>query len=233
MTPGYWFVIGVVVLALAAILFAVWRDEELVTEGERGVWVVLAASDGTGQGLADPDDGAWPLLLARSLPPTSPRITNLSVAGLTLDRAIRETLPKALRLEPRGVTIWLAVNDFGFGRPLPAYIADLETMLSTLQGIGAEMIVGNLPDLSTVPLLAEASGDSARLRADCARWNAAIAEVAAKYGATVVDFFPDPIDPETLGPDGFHPSEEGQRRLAERFRRAMPATEQAVPGLGR
>ncbi|MBA3414346.1 MAG: hypothetical protein H0U10_03860 [Chloroflexia bacterium] len=222
MGAGYWIVVGLVAVALATVLLAVWRDAEMVAEKERGVWVVLAASDGTGHGLDDPSTAAWPHLLAETTPPSAARIANLSVGGLTLDRAITEALPELLRLRPQGVTIWLAVNDYGFGRPLAAYIVDLETLLAAVRATGAAVVVGNLPDLATVPYLAEASGDPAALRADCARWNAAIAAVASRYEATVVDFFPNPIDPETLGPDGFHPSAEGQRRLAERFRRAMP-----------
>jgi lysophospholipase L1-like esterase len=107
------------------------------------------------------------------------------------------------------------------GRPLASYISDLETVLTAFQRVGAAVIVGNLPDLSSLPFFAEASGDPAALQAECARWNEAITEVAQRYGATVVDFFPDPIDPATIGSDGFHPSEEGQRRLAERFREAI------------
>ncbi len=221
MWMGYWIVIGLILAALATVLLAVWSEPNMVAEQERDIWVVLAASDGTGEGLADPGAEAWPALLARSLPPSAPRIVNLSVAGLTLDRAVAETLPEAVRHRPTGAIVWLVANDFGFGRPLPAYLADLETVLATLRGAGAEVVVGTLPDLSTVPFFAQASGDPAGLRAECARWNEAIAAVASRFDATVVDFFPDPIDPETVGPDGFHPSAEGQRRLAERFRQAM------------
>ena len=220
MKVGYWIVIGLIAAAVVAVLLATWSERDMPVEQEGDAWVVLAASDGTGHGLDDPGAHAWPALIAGSTL-TSPRIVNLSIAGLTLDRAVSSVLPDAVQLHPRGAVVWLVVNDFGMGRPLASYISDLETVLTAFQRVGVAVIVGNLPDLSSLPFFAEASGDPAALRAECARWNEAIAEVAQRYGAAVVDFFPDPIDPATVGSDGFHPSEEGQRRLAERFREAM------------
>ena len=218
---GYWIVLGLIAVALAAVLVTVLGVPELANRQDENVWVVLAASDGTGQGLDDPESAAWPTLLAESLPSEAPRVVNLSIGGLTLDRALTETLPEAVALRPRRAAIWLVVNDFGYGRPLDAYVADLDSALAALNQAGTRVVIGNLPDLSTLPFLAEASGDAAGLRAECARWNAAIAEVAGRHGATVVDFFAEPIAPETIGEDGFHPSDEGQRRLAERFREAL------------
>ena len=220
MKVGYWVAIGLIVIAVVAVLAVLWSEREPV-EATGDVWVVLAASDGAGHGLADPDDSAWPALLARSLPAPRPRVVNLSVSGLTLDRAIEEILPRARGLRPKRVAIWLAVNDFGIGRPLDAYAADLDRLLGTLREGGAEVVVGNLPDLSTLPFLADLSGDPDELRAECAEWNAAIAAIVARHDGVVVDFFAEPIAPESIGPDGFHPSQEGQRRLAERFRDAL------------
>ena len=220
MKVGYWIVIGLIASAVVAVLLATWSERDMGVEQERDAWVVLAASDGTGHGLDDPGADAWPALIA-DFSPTAPRIVNLSVAGLTLDRVVSSVLSEAVQLRPRGAFIWLVVNDFGMGRPLASYISDLEAVLSALRRAGAIVVVGNLPDLSTLPFFAAASDDPLALKAECARWNKAIAAVAERYGAVVVDFFPDPIDPDSIGSDGFHPSEEGQRRLAERFREAM------------
>jgi hypothetical protein len=218
---GYWVALGLIAVAVAAVLVAVLGDSEEQSRRGDDVWVVLAASDGTGHGLDAPEAMAWPALLARSMPPGAARVVNLSIGGLTLDRALTETVPEAVALRPRRAAVAEVVDHEPDGHPLDAYIADLDAALAALAATGAQVVIGNLPDLSTLPFLAEASGDAAGLYAECARWNAAIAEVAGRHGATVVDFFAEPIAPEAIGEDGFHPSDEGQRRLADRFRAAL------------
>ncbi|MBA2449694.1 MAG: SGNH/GDSL hydrolase family protein, partial [Chloroflexi bacterium] len=53
------------------------------------------------------------------------------------------------------------------------------------------------------------------------RWNQTIAEVVARHGAELVDLHADWRElaehPEYVGRDGFHPSSEGYRRLADVF----------------
>lgn len=217
---GYWLVMAMVGIALGTVLVTCWEEPHGRSSAGRRPWVVLAASDGTGHGLDESETSAWPAILAQSLPPTSYEILNLSIGGMTLDRAVVELLPEAISASPARVSLWLVVNDYGYGRLLEDYARDLDVMLAALNATGATVWVGNLPDLSTLPFLAEASGDPIGLRAECQRWNEAIAEIAARHGAHVVDFFADPIDPVTIGEDGFHPSLEGQIRLAERFRLA-------------
>lgn len=196
-------------------------------------WVVLAASDGTGHDLADPDSEAWPAILARTLPPPAPPVINRSIGGLTLDRAVAEVLPGAVALRPAVALVWLVVNDLAYGRPLDDYAADLDALLAPLTGTGAAVYLGNVPDLSTVPMLAAGADDLAELRTLCRAWNDVIADRAARYRARVVDFSAEPVPPENLGIDGFHPSRRGHVALAERFRAAVLGGAPPVAAAGR
>src|SRR5262249_51598434 len=127
-------------------------------------------------------------------------------------------LPVALDAMPDLVTVWLAVNDFNARVPLEEYAADLDELLAGLSSRGhTQVAVANIPDLALVPVYAAVPPDV--LRAEIGHWNAAIADAAARHGAILVDLYP--LTPELLdrrdlvGPDGFHPSDAGHRRLAE------------------
>lgn len=218
---GYWLVLALIVVAGLAVIVAMSGEPLSNNRIRPRTLVVLAASDGTGEGLADPVAESWPMLLAQPSPSPELNVVNLSIAGLTLDRALKEALPSALELRPDRAAIWLVVNDYGFGRPLAAYVADLRTILGAFRNAGVEVFIGNLPDLSSLSFLADVSEDAVQLRADCAIWNQEIAHVAADFDATVLDFFTQPVAPEAVADDGFHPSAEGQRQLAARFREAL------------
>ncbi len=206
---GYWIVAGLVALAVAAVVVAGVAPEAAPPGPLR--LVVFAASDAA----PGPGGPTWPDLVAEGLPPATIDVRNASVGGLTIDEADDE-LPAVLG-EPYDVAIvWLAINDLASGRPLPDYLADLDGILSALSGPGRAVAVANLPDLASIPLLA-ALVDPAALRAACAEWNEGIARVAARHGADVIDLSGQPVNPEDLSGDGFHPSQVGQQRLAEAF----------------
>jgi lysophospholipase L1-like esterase len=110
------------------------------------------------------------------------------------------------------------VNDFNARVPLDEYSAQLDTLLDALATqTTAHVLVANVPNLMAVPLYDQVPRDL--LRAELARWNAAIASTAERHGATLVDLYelgPELARrPDLVGADGFHPSTEGHRRLAE------------------
>ncbi|MCC6315416.1 MAG: hypothetical protein IT337_15535 [Thermomicrobiales bacterium] len=211
---GYVVVVVLVIVALTAVVIALNADRPQAAR-ER-VWVALAASDGTGEGLPDPAHGNWIALIAATLPPWV-AVHNLSIGGLTLDVALGEPAAQTVMLRPDVVTVWLVVNDFAAGRSRDVYLADLDRLLVLLDPTGAQIAIGNMPNLSTVPRFAADPVDDAELAARCAAWNAGIAEVASRHGATVIDLFTQPVEPSSVGSDGFHPSTAGQARLAAAF----------------
>jgi lysophospholipase L1-like esterase len=169
-----------------------------------------------------------PQLLGR-LPPGT-QLVNLGVSGTVLSTALADQVPAAVAAAPDLVTVWLAVNDFNARVPLAQYIADLDALLGTLrEGTAAVIAVGNVPDLSLVP--AYGGNNPALLRTEVGRWNAAIADVVGRRGALLVDLASRWTElaahPEYVSSDGFHPGNEGYRRLADLFWEVLAP---AVPG---
>ena len=191
-------------------------------------YVAIGASDAVGVGADDPASESWPAVLDSMLPRGS-KLVNLGVPGATLVRALDVELPVALDAlsgHPRGhardrdvVTVWLAVDDQRAGVSLPSYAASLHTLLHALRArTGATVLVGNLPDLAAIPSF-RAQGPA--LAATVAAWNSAIAAVARRDGATLVDLCAGwrelAAHPEYVGADGLHPTAAGYRRLAQIF----------------
>ncbi|MDQ3854915.1 MAG: GDSL-type esterase/lipase family protein, partial [Chloroflexota bacterium] len=137
-----------------------------------------------------------------------------------------------LAAHPDVVTVWLAVNDLKDGVPLASYERQLDRLVGALTATGAVVAVGNLPDLSALPVAQTALGQfgpsgRAMVHAEIARWNAEIARVVRKHGAVLVDLHAGwkevRAHPEYLSADGFHPSSEGYRVLAQLWRGRLEA----------
>jgi lysophospholipase L1-like esterase len=180
-------------------------------------YVALGASDAVGIGATDPARDSWVSVLHQRMPPDT-RLVNLGISGSLLRDALVQQLPVALDAAPDVVTVWLAVNDFNARVPLEQYRAQLDELLDQLVSrTQARVLVANIPNLMAVPIYDAVPRDV--LRAEVARWNAAIAASADQHGATLVDLYelgPELARrPELVGADGFHPSNEGHRRLAE------------------
>jgi acyl-CoA thioesterase-1 len=194
-------------------------------------YVAIGASDAVGVGAGDPATESWPAVLDTLLPQGS-KLIDLGVPSITLARALDVELPVALdALPPRPtiirnmpggrdvVTVWLAANDLRAGVTLASYAANLDTMLRALHArTDATVLVGNLPDLAAVPAF---QGQGSALAATVRAWNGAIAAIARRNGATLVDLYAGwrelAAHPEYVGPDGLHPSAAGYRRLAQLF----------------
>lgn len=136
-------------------------------------------------------------------------------------------------------TVWIGSNDlFGlYGwchepdqkqceeENLNVYEAKLETTLSMLHDAGATVFIALLDDQSKRPVVADPAYDevlpglddaAAKLMsAQVVRYNDAIAKLAAKHGAHLVDFFNTTIFETTalLDPDGVHPNAAGHEEV--------------------
>lgn len=185
-------------------------------------YVAIGASDAVGVGASDPETEGWVPRFGSNLGPNV-RIVNLGVSGSTLSQAINEQMGPAVDAQPDVVTVWLAVNDLNARVPLDSYAVDLDTLLGRLETTHARVLVGNVPDLST--LAAFRGIDPVALQAEVNRWNSVIAKTVDRHGATVVDLhahWREVVDhPEYLSADGFHPSADGYQALADVFAGAL------------
>ncbi|MBI3966669.1 MAG: SGNH/GDSL hydrolase family protein [Chloroflexi bacterium] len=191
------------------------------------VYVALGASDSVGIGAANPHEQGWVARLHGRLP-SGTRLVNLGVSGFTLAQAVEQSLPVAVAARPDVVTVWLAVNDLNARVSVEQYERDLDRLLGTLVDAGARRIlVGNVPDLTRVPVYRSESVSPEELSKEVARWNAAISRQVARHGAVLVDLHDQWTEltahPEYVSVDGFHPSAAGYERLAEVFYRALVA----------
>ena len=218
--------------ALAAVMGSACRGAEPQSAPRRLTYVAIGASDSVGVGAGTPDQESWPAVLHRKLPAGS-RLVNLGVSGSLIQQALDQQLPVAIDSDPDLVTVWLAVNDYGAKVPLPRYASDLDRMLQTLRAeTRATILVGNVPDLSQLPVAARFD-----LR-DIERWNKAIGELAQRHRAVLVDLRAAwnevASHPEYISSDGFHPSTTGYQRIAEIFYAAaaellaLPASTQSA-----
>src|SRR5579872_6576894 len=170
-------------------------------------YVAIGASDAVGVGAGDPAKQGWVPRFAAQLGPNV-HVVNLGVSGSTLSQALDEQVGPAVDAQPDVVTVWLAVNDLNARVPLDTYAADLDTLLTDLDATHAQVLVGNVPDLSS--LAAYRGIDPGPLRAEVDRWNAVIADTTARHGDVLVDLYSHWQEiaqhPEYLSADGFHPS---------------------------
>ena len=188
-------------------------------------YVAIGASDAVGVGANQPESESWVAVLHSRLPEGS-RLVNLGVSGSLLRQAIDQQLPVAVDSNPDVVTIWLAVNDLNARVPLERYSAELDTLLHTLrQETRATILIGNVPDVARLPVYQQQRLEPERIRAEVRRWNDAIAGAADRHGAILVDLHEGRQElagnPEYVSRDGFHPSTEGYRRLADIFAQVL------------
>ena len=189
-------------------------------------YVAIGASDTVGVGATDPTSGSWPARVAALLPPGSAYV-NLGVSGSIALQAKDAQLPGAIAQKPTVVSIWLAVNDMNATIEPQSYRDSLAAIVTGLvQKTDAKIFVGNVPDVRGVPAYKDV--DKNLLFQQITAYNAVIAQIASSAPGRVfaVDLFTGSaplVSTITVSGDGFHPSDEGYRLIAERFANAMRA----------
>jgi lysophospholipase L1-like esterase len=189
-------------------------------------YVAIGASDTVGVGATDPTTGSWPARVATLLPPGSAYV-NLGVSGSVAIQAKDQQLPGAIAQRPTVVSVWLAVNDMNATILAASYRDALAAIVDGLVArTDAKVFIGNVPDLRGVPAYKDA--DKNALLQQITAYNDVIAAVVAKSPGRVfvVDLFTGSaplVSTITVSGDGFHPSDEGYKLIAERFATAMRA----------
>ncbi len=183
-------------------------------------YVAIGASDTVGVGASDPGNGSWPARVAARLPAGASYV-NLGVSGSIASQAARDQIPTAVSLRPQLVTVWLAVNDLNGNISAADYQVALRSVVEPLvQKTAARIFVGTVPDLRPVP--AYAGQDLAGLLVRINAYNAAIDAIATTFKDRVltVDLFTGSAaltSTITVSSDGFHPSDDGYKLIADRF----------------
>jgi phosphatidylinositol alpha 1,6-mannosyltransferase len=183
----------------------------------------VALGDSFTAGLV-PGEPRWADEVARALGPDT-RYENLAWVGATSSDVEHKQLDKALGLRPDVVTIVCGANDvLESVRPdADAYAQRLARMFARLrrEAPDAEVVTATYPDISRFLDLRPRT--RARVEKGMRRFNAACRSVARNHGVALLEGFDHPAASErgTYAEDGFHPSEEGHRRAAMEFLRAL------------
>jgi lysophospholipase L1-like esterase len=189
-------------------------------------------------GTSDPARESFPQLLYLSLPRTAVYY-NFGLPGETTAAALKDELPGALAVRPTLATVWFNVDDIAAGVAVDDYEARLDQLVGPLTRGGAtRVLIANTPRLDRLPAYL-ACRPNPPPGAKCAlgaitlpppdqvnalvdAYNAAIARVAARHGAAVVDLASQTTTaldqhPDYLSADGLHPSTKGAAAIANAF----------------
>jgi lysophospholipase L1-like esterase len=196
---------------------------------DRLVYLAIGASDAAGVG-ATPLTNGYVFRIADEL---DQRIDEVFLAPLAIPGAgtaqLDAALPQLLAtgVEPGLVTVWTGANDLIRGEDADDFEGELEDMFERLrERTDGVIVAANIPDLTQLPRFRDdPSEDVTRERIEA--FNEAIAEQAADHDALVVDLYAQPVEDDLVSDeDGFHPNNEGHRRIAEEF------LEVILPALG-
>ena len=177
----------------------------------------VALGDSTTEGLMDPNpDGGfrgWADRLAERIAQDEPdlRYANLAIRGKLSWQVRAEQLDHAVALEPDLASVLSGLNDMlRKNVDVAAVAGEIEAMVATLRGVGADVITVTFPD--PVPVNPLASRAASRVR----RLNAMIRDLSAEHGAKVVDLEAHPVssDRRLWDVDRLHANPEGHRRIA-------------------
>ena len=179
-----------------------------------GPIVYVALGDSTGAGVGARDGGYVARLFKRiaEQQPES-KLSNLCVSGATTADVLRGQLDQGVAMNPDLVTVGIGINDIGHGLTLEQFSKNYEEILSTLkEKTRAEIVVSNLPDVSSAPRIPNAM--RAEYQRRIAQFSERLEEIANRHGVTIFDVYTItkaelPSHPEYFSIDGFHPSDDG------------------------
>ena len=146
-------------------------------------------------------------------------LLNLGIPGADL-HIIADAVNFALigGAEPNLVTIWVGANDIIEGVDANDFESELADMLDRLRDkTKAFIAIADIPDLTQLPRF-RAKPEPSVTRERIAAFNQAIGRQADKHRAALVKLSEEPVEDRYVSDiDGFHPSDEGHRRIANLF----------------
>jgi lysophospholipase L1-like esterase len=228
-TPGRRAFVG---LLLAPLLCA-GCVRQTATAGNRAAPLVYAAvGDSTGVGMGAREGGGYVQRLFARIRQERPGSTllNLSAAGATTADALDKQLPRLDGSRAALVTVCVGVNDLQRGREAKEFAEDYEALVVKLRRPGRLLVLANLPDVTSAPLMKGMADEPLRTR--LGQFNKAIEDVASRHGAPLVNLYKLSGEtlksrPEFFSSDGLHPSDLGYAHWAEAM---WPAVARAVNG---
>jgi len=188
---------------------------------EQILYMAVGASDAVGVG-ATPLTHGYVYRIEDGLQDRgkSVQLLNLGIPGADLHTIAEAVRVGALRLgaRPDLVTIWVGANDIIDGVNRSDFEADLAKLLDDLRDkTKAFIVIADIPDLTQLPRFRDNPQKSVN-RERIAAFNDAIERQAKKHNLPVVKLSQEPIEDKYVSDiDGFHPSDEGHRRIAELF----------------
>jgi len=220
--------------------------EQAEDDGPAFTYVSVGASETVGEGANRPSSEAWTSVLHRETMPRAATFVNVGVSGSTVRQALDRQVVRAVDEEPAVVTVWLNVNDIIRFVPVADYERDLAALVVGLRRDGkTQVLVANTPPVEDFPVVRACMPDPppgvpcrlpVRLPgpepvvAIVQQYNDAIARVVAREGAVLVDLQRAGVGARGAGlqsyfaADGFHPSTQGHRAVAEVFAQALKST---------
>jgi lysophospholipase L1-like esterase len=184
--------------------------------GRRRVYVALGDSftEGVGDRSERLPNGVrgWADRVAEKLAKAEPgwEYANLAIRSKRLRHIIGEQLEPALAMEPSLITLYAGGNDIlDFGTDVESLMRDYEALVAALAGTGATVVLFTGFDIKVSALLEP-------LKKRNALYNQRVREMAARYGAVLVDYwcFEAFHDPRMWDSDRLHMSKAGHKYLA-------------------
>jgi lysophospholipase L1-like esterase len=216
------------------------------------IYAAIGASETSGAGTEDPVRESFPQRLLQRLGPSAV-LYNFGLPSETTAAALQDELPPAIRVQPTLATVWLNVDDLIGGAPVTEYEVRLDQLVAALRRAAARVLVANTPHLDRLPAYTACRPEPPlgspkcplgavtlpppdQVEALVQAYNEAIARVAAREGATLVDLHAAgevPVQhPEYVGRDGFHPSAAGAAAIADAFAAALGRRPESVSKTG-
>lgn len=189
------------------------------------MYVAMGASDAVGVGGTG---GGYVPLLAERLRKRLPRTTvhNLGISGATLAEIVELELPDAIAAHPDLLTLMAGGNDVVQGVDPDDFRASLRYLLDRILRLTRRVVVATVPNLALLPImdaipdLVLPFGDKrAYVSSRCMSLGRVLIQEASARGARLVHITTSDVlaDASLVAADGFHPSDTGYRRIADRF----------------
>ncbi|MET0989433.1 MAG: SGNH/GDSL hydrolase family protein [Glaciihabitans sp.] len=169
----------------------------------------------------------WADRVAEQLAKTEPgwEYANLAVRSKRLRHIVADQLEPALAMEPTLITLYAGGNDIlDAGTVIPTLLEEYEELVAALATTGARLLLFTGYDIPVVPAFRLFTRRNHQ-------YNDGVRRIAAKYGATVVDYwaFEGYRDRRMWADDRLHMSKVGHKMLAAKVLEILEVPHNLTP----